>query len=140
MHLLSSPPGLGASAWTDDPYLLMPRGSTPTTPSNVPLLPAFPLYAVTPIGSSISLSAFNIGLTPSFASAHLIMASPLVSLVPDDAAQSLQAGACGGVRDRGFGACHCVFLQPSNPLLKSALAGADGLALALPHESMTLSR
>ena len=81
----------------EGPYLLLPRGSTPLQ-DNAPLPPAFPLYDFTSINGNISLSSFNIGLTPTFSSTHLVMASPLVylELDADDAAQALLVCVGGG--------------------------------------------
>ena len=71
--------GLGASGGKQDPYLLMPHGFAPL-PSTASLYPAFPLYAMTAVGDSLSLSSFNTGLSPSFPSKYLIMAAPIVNL------------------------------------------------------------
>ena len=70
--------------------MLLPREPI-AKPGDTSLLPAFPLYAVTPVSSNISVSAFNVGLSSNFASRHLIMSSLLVDLLPSDALQSLQA-------------------------------------------------
>ena len=71
----------------------MPRGSNPLL-GNVPLFPAFPLYAVTPINSNTSISAFNAGPSPNFPATHVIMSSPIVNLTVD-VAQALQVNMCG---------------------------------------------
>ena len=71
----------------------MPRGSAPT-PSNAPLFPAFPLYAVTPISSNTSLSAFNVGPSPNFPATHVIMTSSIVNLTVD-LAQALLVNMLG---------------------------------------------